>query len=88
MKESSQHSHLEVVLATAVESVRLCSCLLHPIIPHSSMLVLERLGFLKKERTVFPSLNDLDCQLGQVERVGAVLRNVQIGGSPLFTKIT
>ena len=88
VKDPSQHSHLQVVLATAVESVRLCSCLLHPIIPHSSLLVLERLGVLKKERTIFPSSSDLDCQLGLVEKVGGVLRNIQIGGSPLFTKIS
>ena len=88
MKDPSQHNYLQMVLATAVEGVRLCSCLLYPVIPNSSLLILERLGFLKEERTVFPSLSDLDCQLGQVEKVEEVLRNIQIGGSPLFTKIT
>ena len=88
MKDLSHHDHLQVVLATAVESVRLCSCLLYPVIPGSSTLFLDRLGFSKKEETIFPSLSDLDCQLGQVERIGEILRNVQIGGSPLFTKIT
>ena len=88
MKDPSQHSHLQMVLATAVESVRLCACLIHPVIPHSSWLILERLGLLKKERTVFPSESDLDCRLGQVEKVGGALRNIQIGGVPLFTKIS
>ena len=72
---------------TALESVRLCSCLLHPVIPGSSELVLERLGFSKKEGKEFPSLSDLDCQLGQIERMEQALRGVHIGGKPLFTKL-
>ena len=50
------------------------------------MSVLKRLGIPKKEGTVFPSISDLDCQIGHIERAERALRNVFIGGKPLFTK--
>lgn len=90
VKDPSQQSHLQLVMATAIESVRLCSCLLHPVIPRSSLIVLERLGFSnKKEGTVFPSLSDLNCQLllrHNTKGMQKMLRNIHIGGKPLFMK--
>ena len=87
VKDPSQWAHLHLVLATALESVRLCSCLLRPVIPDSTELVLKRLGLSKKEGREFPSLSDLDCQLGQIDTMYQMQRNVHVGGKPLFTKI-
>ena len=94
---STNHHWLQTVLITAMESLRLCSYLLHPVIPPSSTEIINRLGFtpdnLPPEVSGDFSLitRDLHCLLSSKDSVRklevATGRGLRIGGTPLFNKV-
>ena len=84
-KHPLDHSWLQTVLAVAIESLRLSSCLLSPIIPHSSTEILARLGFSQN----LNSPDTLECLLSGEESVKRLERRIKLklGGEPVFRKL-
>ncbi|XP_019855020.1 PREDICTED: methionine--tRNA ligase, mitochondrial-like isoform X2 [Amphimedon queenslandica] len=72
------HAHLGTVLAVSMETLRLCSILLSPIIPDSSSKILQRLGM--SSESIGPE--DLKFCMDR-DFTGAP---IVVGGSPMFSK--
>ena len=95
VKDPTQHDHVQTVLGVAIDAVRLCSCLLYPIIPTSATTVLQRIGVTESTDTMsehwYPSVSDIDCWLSSqdgVRRLELATQNMTLGGTPLFKKET
>ena len=82
-----QHAWLQTVLSVAVETLRLCSILLFPVIPTSSRNVLQRIGF--EQDLNLKSDASLQCLLTSEEGVKRFNEtNVQsLGAPPIFSRL-
>ena len=86
VKDPAKHATRETVLLIAMESVRLCGCLLYPVLPQHCSQLLGRLG-----ASAPPTKDDLRCKLsedgvGELERLSANLQHNH-DRKPLFKKV-
>lgn len=89
VKDPTKQEHLQTVLLIALESIRLCTCLLYPVIPESATAILQRIGIIGSSSVEWsPGQIDVKCWLANedIERLRVAIRNVVIGGKPLFNK--
>lgn len=88
IKQPEGQRWLDTVLHTALECVRLCCTLLHPVIPHSMMDARQRLGL-----NTSITLEDLQCRLSQDNIIpkGNYIKGASCklnpSSKPLFLKI-
>ncbi len=78
---------MESVLLIAMETVRLCSTLLLPIIPQHAGTALVRLGFTRT-----PQPHQLSCLLTEagvkeLEEASTSMRKLNLKSKPLFDKL-
>ena len=95
VKDPHEHTRLRAVLGVAIETLRLSSCLLYPVIPHSTTLVLHRLGFSRtsphERSSVLIRPSDVRCKLDSTDGARSLELGTQkmtLGGDPLFRKET
>ena len=82
-----QHAWLQTVLSVAVETLRLCSILLYPVIPTSSRNVLQRIGF--EQDLNLKSDASLQCLLTSEEGVKRFNETnvLSLGAPPIFSRL-
>ena len=82
-----QLSWLQTVLSVAVETVRLGSILLYPVIPTSAREILQRIGF--EQDLNLKSDASLGCLLTSAEGVKRFneTNHLSFGSSPVFTRL-
>ncbi|XP_064383251.1 methionine--tRNA ligase, mitochondrial-like isoform X2 [Halichondria panicea] len=91
VKDPTKQEHLQTVLGVAIESIRLCSCLLYPIIPQSATAVLQRIGVVGSAVNWSPCVSDIECRLtsqDRIEHLYVATQSMVLGNTPLFKKIS
>ncbi len=92
VKDPTKQDHLQAVLLVALESIRLCSCLLYPVIPQSATAVLQRIGFVGSSVDDWsPDISDIKCWLANeedIKQLREAVQSVVLGGKPLFNKFS
>ena len=83
-----QHEWLQTILSVVVEVLRLCSILLHPVIPTSACDALQRIGF--EQDLNLKSDAVLQCLLTSEEGVKRfnATNLLSFGTPPLFSKLS
>ena len=82
-----QHEWLQTILSVAMETVRLSSILLYPIIPKSARKILTRIGF-EQDLNLKPDIS-LKCLLTSEEGVKRFnnMNRLSFDCPPVFTRL-